>query len=92
MVRNRQSIESRVREAVKVAVSKERGFPVSELESTEDLMDDSRIGPDGFYRIIADVEQALGIGTFEGNWEFEEGTFNGIVSYYVGILRRRRLT
>ena len=89
---NPHSIEGRVAEAVRAPVSRERGIPVSEFQSAAGLMDDSRIGSDGFYRIIADVEQALGIGVSEGNWEFDEGTVNGLVSYYVEILRKRRET
>ena len=85
MVRNPQNIEDKVAEAVRAAISRERGIPVS-----EDLMDDSPIGPDEFYRIIVDVEQSLGIGVSEGNWEFDDCTPNGLVSYYVEILRKRK--
>jgi hypothetical protein len=92
MVRNPHNIEGRVAEAVRAAVSRERGIPVSETESAADPMDDSRIGPDRFYRIIVDVEQALGIEVSEGNWEFDAGTVNGLVSYYVEILRKRTET
>ena len=92
MVRNPHNLEGRVAEAVRAAVSRERGIPVSETGSAADLMDDSQIGPDGFYRIIVDVEQALGIGVSEGKWEFDDCTLNGLVSYYVEILRKRRET
>jgi hypothetical protein len=51
MVRNPQNIEDKVAEAVKAAVSRERGIPVSEY-----LMDDFPVGPDEFYRIIMDLE------------------------------------
>ena len=92
MVRNPRNIEGRVEEAVRTAVSREQGISLSEIESAADLMDDSQIGPDAFYRIIVDVEQALGIGASEGNWEFEEGTVNGLVSYFVTILTKRKQT
>ena len=92
MVRNPHNIEGRVAEAVRAAVSRERGIPVSETGSAADLMDDSQIGPDGFYRIIVDVEQALGVGVSEGDGEFDDCTLNGLVSYYVEILGRRRET
>jgi hypothetical protein len=74
MVKNPHNIEGRVAEVVRTAVSRERGIPVSETESEADLMDDSQIGPDGFYRIIVDVEQALGVGVSEGNWELDDCT------------------
>jgi hypothetical protein len=70
MVRNPHNIEGRVAEAVRAAVSRERSIPVSEIGSAADLMDDSQIGPDGFYRIIVDVEQALGIGVLSRVTEF----------------------
>lgn len=91
-MRNPHNIEGRVTEAVRSAVSRERGIPVSEIGSAADLMDDSQIGPDGFYRIIVDVEQALGIGVSEGNWELDDCTLDGFVNYYVEILRKRRET
>jgi hypothetical protein len=91
MVRNPQNIEGRVAAAVRAAVVRERGIPLSEIELAADLLDDLQIGPDAFYRIIIDVEQALGIGVFEGNWEYDDGTVNGLVSYYVDILRKREI-
>ena len=42
-----------------------------------------------FYRIVADIEQKLGLSALEGNWVFEDSSVQGLVKYYKKILDER---
>ena len=42
-----------------------------------------------FYRIVADIEQKLGLSALEGDWVFEDSSVQGLVKYYKKILDER---
>ncbi len=71
-----------VREVVYDTVARHLGLSRQELNEMK-LPDD----PGAFYRIIVDIEQQLDIGTFEGDWCFEEGSLSGLVEYYSDLVR-----
>ena len=70
-----------VKEVVYDTVARHLGLRRQELNEMTSLDD-----PGAFYRIIVDIEQQLGIGTFEGDWCFEEGSLNGLVDYYSDLV------
>jgi len=70
-----------VKEVVYDTVARHLGLSRQELNEMT-LLDD----PGTFYRIIVDIEQQLGIGTFEGDWRFEEGSLSGLVEYYSDLV------
>ncbi len=72
-----------VKEVVYGTVARHLGLRRKELNEMTSLDD-----PGAFYRIIVDIEQQLGIGTFEGDWCFEEGSLNGLVDYYSDLVEK----
>ena len=59
--------------------------------SREDLGDTTSVSsdPGTFYRIIADIKQALETGATEDDWSFDEGNIDGLVSYYSKLVDGR---
>ena len=79
-----------VERALKAAVAKEAGISASEIDPDAALINHPRIGDAGFYRIIVDIEQRLGISSNEGTWYFDEGSVKGMVRYYVDALNETK--
>jgi hypothetical protein len=81
-----------VERAVKDAVAKEAGISASEIDPAAALLYNPRIDDAGFYRIIVDIEQRLGISSAEGTWYFDEGSVKGMVRYYVDARNETKKT
>ena len=73
---------TRIREVVFETVARHFKTPRNELGPSEEL----EVDPNGLVRILVDIEQQLGIGGLQGNWQFEDGSVNAIVDYYVHLL------
>lgn len=81
-----------VKRAVKAAVAEEARISASDIDPDAALINHPRIGDAGFYRIIVDIEQRLGISSDEGAWHFDEGSVKGLVRYYIDVLNGRKKT
>ena len=74
-----------VKDVVYDTVARYSGLKSEEVKPGIDASEDAG----AFYRIVADIEQKLGLSALEGNWVFEDSSVQGLVKYYKKILDER---